>query len=70
MNPDGQNEAHLYEDQRKSLVESNRHRVNEAKQQLLDRLLSFAYQCKTMGGIAVVTSPESKTSRFKVTSSE
>ena len=32
MNPDGQNEAHLYEDQRKSLVESNRHLVAEAKQ--------------------------------------
>lgn len=34
MNSDGQNQAHLYEDQRKSLVKANRHRVNEAEHQL------------------------------------
>ena len=70
MNSDGQNQAHLYEDQRKSLVKANRHRVSKAKQDLLDRLLSFAYQCKMRSGIAVVTNAESKTIRLKVTSSE
>ena len=67
MNSDGQNQAHLYEDQRKSLVKANRHRVSKAKQDLLDRLLSFAYQCKTQDGITAVTSPESKTVRMKNT---
>ena len=63
-NPHGQNGGNLYKDKRKGLVEANRHRVNAAKQQLLDRLLSFAYQCKTGDGIRAVTSPGNGTIRF------
>ena len=63
-NPHGNNDAHLYEDMRNALVEANRHRVNAAKQQLLDRLLSFAYQCKTTKWMRAVTSPGNGTIRF------
>ena len=66
-NPHGNNDAHLYEDMRNALVDANRHRVNAAKQQLLDRLLSFAYQCKTTDGMRAVTSPGNGTIRFKDT---
>ena len=33
-NPDGQNDSHLYEDQRNELVQSNKQRVNEKERQL------------------------------------
>ena len=33
-NPEGHNDAHLYEDQRNELVKSNKQRVNEAGLQL------------------------------------
>ena len=46
-NPHGNGSNNRYKDKRAALVEANTHRVNEAKRQLLDRLLSFAYQCKT-----------------------
>ena len=63
-NPHGNNDAHLYEDMRNALVEANRHRVNEAKQQLLDRLLSFAYQCKSESSMKLTPSLQNATIGF------
>ena len=53
MNSDGQNQAHLYEDQRKSLVKANRHRVNEVILSI-ERLLKNC-KCKKMGGVTDLT---------------